>query len=156
MEGGFLVYFDIIHSMSASSQLFEEATLKALRAERCRSVAEVLDRRRTVLAERHQPVTALHHEEVWRGRAATASRIKLRRAIGAALYSLALDLATASRALRGEASRLEQEATGLRARARNLAGAEARAAMRAEQLPEAPRGIFEPPLGVGSSGPAQG
>ncbi|MYB85625.1 MAG: hypothetical protein F4X85_00200 [Acidimicrobiaceae bacterium] len=117
--------------MSSSSQLFQEAALKAVRAERCRSVAEVLDRRRVVLAERPPPVAALHHEEVWRGRAATASRHKLCRVIGAALYSLALDLATASRALRGEASRLEQEAAGLRARARALADAEARAAMRA-------------------------
>ena len=91
-------------------------------------MADVLDRRRVVLAERHRPVTALHHEEVWRGRAATASRNKLRRVIGAALYSLALDLATASRALRGEAARLEEEAAGLRARARALADAEARAA----------------------------
>ena len=117
--------------MSSSSQLFHEATLKALRAERCRAVAEVLDRRRVVLAERHRPVAALHHEEVWRGRAATASRHKVRRVIGAALYSLSLDLATASRALRAEASRLEQEAARLRARARALADAEARAAVRA-------------------------
>ena len=47
------------------------------------------------------------------GRAASASRAKLRRVIGAALYSLGLDLATTSRALRGEASRLEQEAAAL-------------------------------------------
>ena len=117
--------------MSSSSQLFQEAALKAVRAERCRSVADVLDRRRVVLVERHRPVAALHHEGVWRGRAATASRHQLCRVIGAALYSLALDLATAGRALRGEASRLEQEAAGLRARARALADAEARAAMRA-------------------------
>ena len=126
-----MVYLGIVHSMSASTQLFQEAAVKVLRAERCCSVAEVLDRRRVVLAERHQPVAALHREEVWRGRAATASRHKLCRVIGAALYSLALDLATASRALRGEAFRLEQEAAGLRAKARALADAEARAAMRA-------------------------
>lgn len=126
-----MIYVDIVHSMSGSAQLFQEAALKALRSERCHSVAEVLDRRRVVLAERHRPVAALHHEEVWRGRAATASRIKLCRVIGAALYSLALDLATASRALRGEASRLEQEAARLRSRARTLADDEARAAMRA-------------------------
>jgi len=94
-------------------------------------VAEVLDRRRVVLAARHRPVAALHPEEVWMGRAATASRQKLRRVIGAALYSLALDLATASRALRDEATRLEQEAARLRARAGALADAEARAATRA-------------------------
>lgn len=126
-----VIYRDIVHTMSSSSQLFHEAALKALRAERCSSVAEVLDRRRVVLAERHRPVASLHHEEVWRGRAATASRHKLRRVIGAALYSLALDLATTSRALRDEASRLEQEAAGMRARARALADAEARATMRA-------------------------
>ena len=126
-----VIYRDIVHTMSSSSQLFHEAALKALRAERCSSVAEVLDRRRVVLAERHRPVVSLHHEEVWRGRAATASRHKLRRVIGAALYSLALDLATTSRALRDEASRLEQEAAGMRARARALADAEARATMRA-------------------------
>jgi len=117
--------------MSSSTQLFQEATLKALRSERCRAVAEVLDRRRVVLAARHRPVAALHPEEVWMGRAATASRQKLRRVIGAALYSLALDLATASRALRDEATRLEQEAARLRARAGALADAEARAATRA-------------------------
>lgn len=120
----------MVHSMSSSTQLFQEAAAKALRAERCRTVAEKLDRRRAVLAERHRPVEALHHEEVWRGRAATASRHKLCRVIGAALYSLALDLATAGRALRDEAFRLEQEAAGLRARAGALADAEARAAMR--------------------------
>ncbi len=88
----------------------------------------MLDRRRAVLAERHRPVVALHHEDVWRGRAAAVSRTKLRRVIGAALYSLALDLATAGRALRGEASSLDQEAAGLRARARAAADVEVRAA----------------------------
>ena len=102
-----------------------------LRAERCCSVADVLDCRRSALTERHQPVAALHHEDVWRGRAATASRTRLRHFIGAALYSLGLDLATASRALRSEASRLEQEAASLRQRARALAEAEARAAAKA-------------------------
>lgn len=98
-----------------------------LRAERCRSVADVLDRRRAALTERHEPVVALHHAEVWRGRAATASRTRLHRVIGAALYSLGFDLATTSRALRSEASRLEQEAAALRRRARAIAQAEARA-----------------------------
>ena len=60
------------------------------------------------------------------GRAATASRTKLQRVIGAALYSLGFDLATASRALRSEASGLEQEADALRSRARELAATEAR------------------------------
>ena len=62
------------------------------------------------------------------GRAASASRAKLQRVIGAALYSLGLDLATASRALRSEAGRLEQEAVALRSRGRAAAEAEARAA----------------------------
>ncbi len=62
------------------------------------------------------------------GRAASASRAKLQRVIGAALYSLGLDLANASRALRSEASRLEQEAAALRSRGRALAEAEARSA----------------------------
>ena len=114
--------------MSRSDQLFREATLKMLRAERCRSVADVLDRRRAALTERHRPVVALHHVEVWRGCAATASRTKLHQVIGAALYSLGLDLATVSGALRSEASRLEQEADALRRRARVLAEAEAQAA----------------------------
>ncbi len=78
---------------------------------------------------------ALHHEEVWRGRAATASRTKLRHVIGSALYSLGLDLATAIRALRSEASSLEQEATDLRRRARALAQVEARTAARAWAVP---------------------
>ena len=97
-------------------------------------MADVLDRRAAVLAERHQPVAALHHEEVWRGRAATASRTRLRLVIGAALYSLGADLAAASRGLRSEASELEQEAAALRRRASALAEAEARAAMRARSV----------------------
>lgn len=113
--------------MSVSQQLFQQATLKALRADRCRSVADVLDRRRAALTNRHEPVVALHHAEVWRGRAATASRTRLRHVIGAALYSLGFDLATTSGALRSEASRLEQEAAALRRRARVLAEAEVRA-----------------------------
>lgn len=104
--------------MSTSQQLFQQATLKALRADRCRSVADVLDRRRAALTGRHEPVAALHHAEIWRGRAATASRTRLRHVIGAALYSLGFDLATTSQALRSEASRLEQEAAALRRRAR--------------------------------------
>ena len=104
--------------MSISQQLFQQATLKALRADRCRSVADVLDRRRAALTGRHEPVAALHHAEIWRGRAATASRTRLRHVIGAALYSLGFDLATTSQALRSEASRLEQEAAALRRRAR--------------------------------------
>lgn len=104
--------------MSSSDQFFQQATLKMLRAERCRSVADVLDRRRGALTDRHEPVVALHHAEVWRGRAATASRARLRQVIGAALYSLGFDLATTSQALRSEASRLEQEAAELRRRAR--------------------------------------
>ena len=88
-------------------------------------------------------MVALHHAEVWRGRAATASRTRLRHVIGAALYSLSFDLATASRALHSEASELEQEAAALRRRARALAEAEARAAAlaRAEaaQLPSPAR-----------------
>ena len=104
--------------MSSSDQLFQQATLKMLRAERCRSIADVLDRRRAALTDRHEPVVALHHAEVWRGRAATVSRARLRQVIGAALYSLGFDLATTSQALRSEASRLEQEAAELRRRAR--------------------------------------
>lgn len=63
------------------------------------------------------PVVALHSAEVWRGRAATASRIRLRRVIGAELYSIGLDIATTSRGLLSEASRLEQEAAALRRQA---------------------------------------
>lgn len=103
--------------MSISNQLFQQARLNMLRAERCRTVAEVLDRRRAALTDRHAPVVVLHRVEVWRGRAATASRARLRHVIGAALYSLGFDLATTSRALRGEASRLELEAAALRRRA---------------------------------------
>ena len=99
-----------------------------MQAERCRSVADTIDLRRAAVTERHRPVVALHREEVWTGRAATASRARLQRVIGAALHSLGLDLATASRALRSEAARLEQEAAALRTRGRAAAEAEARAA----------------------------
>lgn len=125
----------------SSSQLSSAATQKLVRADRCRSVAEALDRRRAAVTERHEPVVALHREEVWRGRAATASRTRMRRVIGAALYSVGLDLAATSGALRGEASRLEQEAAELRRQARVLAEAEAAAAAAAEadRLVRAPR-----------------
>ena len=97
-------------------------------------MADVLDRRAAVLTERHRTVRALHREEVWRGRAATASRTRLESVIGAALYSLGVDLATASRALRSEASELKHEAAALRRRASALAEAEARAAMRVGKI----------------------
>ncbi|MYG98682.1 MAG: hypothetical protein F4144_04355 [Acidimicrobiaceae bacterium] len=97
-----------------------------MQAERCRSVADTIDRRQAAMIERHQPVVALHREDVWMGRAASASRAKLLRVIDAALYSLGLDLATASRALRSEAGRLEHEAAALRSRGRAAAEAEAR------------------------------
>ena len=96
-----------------------------MQAERCRSAANTLDLRRAALVERHRPVVALHREEIWRGRAATASRARLQRFIGMALYALGLDLATTSRALRSEAFRLEQDAAALRSRARTLAETEA-------------------------------
>ena len=105
-----------------------QATARIMQAERCRSVADTIDLRRVAVIERHQPVVALHREEVWMGRAASASRAMLQRVIGAALYSLGLDLATASQALRSEAGRLEQEAAALRSRGRAAAEAEARAA----------------------------
>ena len=99
-----------------------------MQAERCRSVAETIDLRRAAVIDRHQPVLALHLEEIWMGRAARASRAKLQHVIGAALYSLGRDLAITSRALRGEAGSLEQEAAALRRRGRALDEAEARAA----------------------------
>ena len=83
--------------MSTSSYLYGQASVKAMRAERCRAAADALDRRRAALTERHRPVVALHTEAVWKGRAATSSRMRLHRVIGAALYSLGLDLATTSR-----------------------------------------------------------
>ncbi len=95
-------------------------------------------------------MTALHHEEVWRGRAATASRTRLRHVIGAALYSLGLDLATTSRGLRSEAFELEQEAAALRRRASVLAEAEARAAMRSRPVPVSPAGVLERSASAGS------
>ncbi len=60
------------------------------------------------------------------GRAASASRTRLRLVIGAALYSLGLDLATTCRALRSEAHRLEREAAVLRSRDQQAADVEAR------------------------------
>lgn len=99
-----------------------------MQAERCRSVADTIDIRRAALTERHQPVVVLHREEIWMGRAASASRTKLRLVIGAALYSLGLDLATTCHALRSEALRLEREAAVLRSRGQQAAEAEARSA----------------------------
>lgn len=116
------------HMMSISLHFFSQATARIIQADRCHSVADTIDLRRAAVTERHLPVVALHREEVWMGRAASASRAKLQRVIGAALYSLGLDLANASRALRSEASRLEQEAAALRCRGRALAAAEARSA----------------------------
>ena len=114
--------------MSTSTFLYAQAVGKSARAERCRAVAGILDARRAALVERHRPVAALHREEVWRGRAASASRMKLRRVIGAGLYSLGTDLASTVRALRGQAETLDWEAFALRRRAHAQALAEAAAA----------------------------
>ena len=103
-----------------------------MRAERCRSVAAELDSRRAALTERHQPVLALHNEEVWKGRAASASRQKLRRVIGMGLYCLGVDLAATSRALQGRAADLDREAAALRRQAHVRAEAEARTTAQAQ------------------------
>ena len=71
--------------MSMSSYLYGQASAKSMQAERCRTVADTIDLRRAAVTERHRPVVALHREEVWMGRAASASRVKLHRVIGAAL-----------------------------------------------------------------------
>ena len=117
--------------MSTSSDLYSQASAKAIRAERCRTVADALDARRAALVERHHPVAALHRDEVWRGRAATISRQRLRRVISTGLYYLGVDLATTSRALRGEAGHLDQQAASLRRRADVQARAEADSAAEA-------------------------
>ena len=137
--------------MSISAYLYSEATAKIMRAGRCRSVADMLDLRRAALTERHQPVVTLHTEDVWRGRAATASRTRLRRVIGAALNSFGLDLATTARALRDEGSRLEQEAAALRRKARVLAEAEAEARARTTGAAALPARIPGPFAGVSPS-----
>ena len=83
------------------------------------------------MTERHQPVVALHNEDVWKGRAASASRQKLRRVIGVGLYYLGIDLASTSHALQGQAADLDREAAALRRHAQAIAEAEARAAAEA-------------------------
>ncbi len=57
-----------------------------------------------------------------------ASRMRLRRVIGASLYYLGVDLSGTSGALRSEAARLDLEAADLRRRAAAAARAEAEAA----------------------------
>ena len=123
--------------MSHSSYLFGQAAVKAMTAQRCRQVAHELDTRRAALTERHQPVVALHNEDVWKGRAALASRQKLRRVIGAGLYYLGIDLATTSRALHGQAVDLDLEAAALRRQGRALAESEARAAAESQAVARA-------------------
>ena len=91
--------------------------------ERCRAVAHALDVRRAALTERCQPVLELHNEAVWQGRAATASRERLRRTAGSSLHFLSLDIAATSRALLEEASMLAREAAVLRRRARSAEAA---------------------------------
>lgn len=106
----------------------------------CRVVAETLDSRRAVVADRPRPVVAMHHDGVWKGRAATASRARLHRVIGATLYSLSRDLATTVRALLDEASRLDTEAAALQRRAQIQAAAEARARAEADAQSRAEAG----------------
>lgn len=110
-----------------------------MRAERCRSVAAALDSRRTALTGRHQPVVALHNEDVWKGRAASASRHKLRRVIGMGLYYLGVDLAATSHALQGQAAELDREASALRLQAQAADAAEERAAAAAQAAKGAER-----------------
>jgi len=117
--------------MSNSNWLFRQSHLKMLRADRCREVADMLDHRGQALIQRHEPVIDLHRVEVWRGRAASASRSQLRHVIGTALYSLKGDLAIISQALRSEAAQLEQQASALRRQAYQIEAAEA--ARRAQQ-----------------------
>ena len=102
-----------------SAQLYGQAIALDRRAEQCQIVARTLEIRRAALAERHRPVLELHHDKVWRGRAATASRQHLQRVTGMSLYYLGLDLAATSRALLNEAESLSHEAAALRRQARD-------------------------------------
>ena len=105
-----------------------------MRADRCRTVADELDARQAAVTERHRPVATLHREDTWSGRAATASRQRLHRVIGASLYYLGQDLARTSGALRGEAVGLDDEAAAFRRRGQAAAEAEARAAAAKAQV----------------------
>lgn len=110
----------------AARESYGHATALEMRAERCRTVAESLDRRRIALIERHRPVMELHRETVWDGRAATVSRERLQRVTDVSLRALAVDLAATSRALLGEAAELTREAAAMRHRAHAAETAAAR------------------------------
>ena len=69
------------------------------------------------MSERLHPVKALHTDEVWKGRAATFSRVRLHRVIGNAVHHCDNELRTVVQALRSEAVELQQEAAALRRQA---------------------------------------
>lgn len=118
----------------SSVQLYGAATALDVRAERCRGVARVLEARRAVLIGRHEPVIQLHSEAVWMGRAASASRERLRRVMGVSLYLLGQDLAAVTRALLAEADTLNTEAGAVRRRARAAEIAEIAEAAEAAEI----------------------
>lgn len=111
-----------------SYSLCEQGDAAAVRAERCRVTADAIDARRRRLRERCEPVLALHTEQVWRGRAAEASRERLRRMSGQSLHFLESDLAGISASLHAEAERLDGLAASWRYEAQLRAQAEERAA----------------------------
>lgn len=94
--------------------LLEAARERSLRAGECLRVAGSLEVRRTLLATRTEAVVGLHTDDVWRGRAAAASRDTLINRVVHPLDYLGLDLAAIVRLLRSQAELLEQEAHGLR------------------------------------------
>ena len=76
---------------------------------------------------------ALHNEQVWRGRAAEASRERLRRVIARSVHFLESDLAAVSRSLRVEGERLDELAAAWRREAHLRAQAELQAAREAHE-----------------------
>ena len=102
---------------------------RAVRAERCQEVADLLDTRRRLMTERHQPAVRLHTERVWTGQAAAASRETLRNQVVTRLYDCALDVAAVSSRLRARGTSLAREAYELSRRAHEAEAALARSAV---------------------------
>ena len=87
-----------------------EATRKAVDAERSRTLAREIEQRRLAVSTRIGPCVRAHRGDVWRSRAATASRVILVWRVGRELRDAQRELRATAAALQRLAEVLDEEA----------------------------------------------
>jgi len=97
-----------------------EAVDLAVTADRCRVLADDIDRRRRLLIDRVEPVIIQHRPDVWDSNAADRSRELLSRHGATDLWFLSTDLAEVVYRLRGESEALAGRSARLVAAAEEL------------------------------------